>query len=124
MMPVFWDVALCSTEGTDECLRGAYCLLHCPDNGGSKHSEKLVYIYHTTYCNIPEDSHLRIKRHENLTPHISHEFDTSFVNEKKYRFWVLENKVLRIFALYRNEIREKWRKLYRTAHISVLIMNC
>lgn len=48
MMPVFLDVALCSTEDTDECLRGAYCLLHCPDNGGSKNSEKLVYIYHTT----------------------------------------------------------------------------
>jgi hypothetical protein len=31
---------------------------HHPDDGGSKHSEASVKFYHTTWLNIPEDSHL------------------------------------------------------------------
>jgi hypothetical protein len=35
-MAVFWDVAPCSLVDTDRHFRGAYCLQHRTDNGGSK----------------------------------------------------------------------------------------
>jgi hypothetical protein len=36
-MNVFWDVAQCNPVETDRRFRGAYCLHHQGDNGGSKH---------------------------------------------------------------------------------------
>jgi hypothetical protein len=37
------------------CIR----LTHRPDDGGSKDLWKMVNFYHTTYCYIPKDGHLR-----------------------------------------------------------------
>jgi hypothetical protein len=34
---VFWDVAPCSRVEVDRCFRGAYCLRHQGDDGGSTH---------------------------------------------------------------------------------------
>jgi hypothetical protein len=35
-MTVFWDVAPCCLVEIDRSFRGAYCLTHLNDNGGSK----------------------------------------------------------------------------------------
>jgi hypothetical protein len=63
-MAVFWDVAPYSLVDTDQS-RGAYCL---PNISACsllialmmEAVEMLVSIYHTTWCNIPEASHLQI----------------------------------------------------------------
>jgi hypothetical protein len=52
-MTVFWDVAL----GTTLMMEAAST------------SETLVNFYQTTWCNIPEDSHLHACHHENLKSH-------------------------------------------------------
>jgi hypothetical protein len=62
-MTVFWVVALCSLVDIDQRVRGAYCLRHHGDGilmmEAVSCSETSVNIYHSTWCNIPEDSHLR-----------------------------------------------------------------
>jgi hypothetical protein len=56
-MAVLWDVAPDSLADVDRRSRGAYCFnirtmkVVCT-------SETSVNIYETTWCNIPEDSHL------------------------------------------------------------------
>jgi hypothetical protein len=41
-------------------------------------SETLVNFYQTTRRNVPEDSHLHIRRHENLKSHLRLLFETFF----------------------------------------------
>jgi hypothetical protein len=55
---VIWDVSSRSIVEIDRRCRGAYCLYHRPDDGGSKHFETPVNFYETTRRNIPEDSNL------------------------------------------------------------------
>jgi hypothetical protein len=69
-MAVFWDVAPCSLVKTDGSFRGAYCLHHCPDDGGSKHLWNIGQFLSDYMCNIPEDSHLHTHCCENLKSHI------------------------------------------------------
>jgi hypothetical protein len=69
-MSVFWDVAPRNLADTDRRLRGAYCF-HQGDEfilitEAVSPSETSVSINQTTKYNIPEDSHLHIRRHEKL----------------------------------------------------------
>jgi hypothetical protein len=52
-MAVFWDVAPCSLVDIDRHF------IHHPDNGDGKLFEMTFSIYQTTWCYIPEDSHLQ-----------------------------------------------------------------
>jgi hypothetical protein len=62
-MRVFWDIAPCTLSGVDRRFRGAHCLHHHPDDGGSTHSQTSVYSNKTTRRYIPEDSHLQVNTH-------------------------------------------------------------
>jgi hypothetical protein len=54
-MAVFWDVFLCSLVGTNRRFKGTVIALMME---AVSSSEALVRMYQTTWCNIPEDSHL------------------------------------------------------------------
>jgi hypothetical protein len=69
-MAVFWDVVPCSLVGTDRRIRGAYYLHYRPDDGDSKLLLIVGQYLQTTRRNIPEDSHLHIRRRENLKSHL------------------------------------------------------
>jgi hypothetical protein len=62
-MTVFWDVATCSLVEIDR--RFIALMMEAVSS-----SEMLVSIYQTTRRNIPEDSHLHTRRHENLKSHL------------------------------------------------------
>jgi hypothetical protein len=65
-MTVFKDVVPCSLVETDWCFRGVYCLMI----EAVSTSQTLVNFYHTSWCNIPEDSHLHTRHCENLKSHV------------------------------------------------------
>jgi hypothetical protein len=60
-MTVFWDVMPCSLVDTDRRFRGAVSIIRA--------SATSVNIYQSTRLNIAEDSHLHIRRRENLKSH-------------------------------------------------------
>jgi hypothetical protein len=58
------NVAPCRLVEVDRRFRGVSCLRRQGyGDGGKKRLETTVYLYQTTRCNIPEDSHLQIRRH-------------------------------------------------------------
>jgi hypothetical protein len=60
-MAVFWDVAPYSLVDTERQILIIALMMKAVSS-----SEMSVSIYHTARRNIPEDSHLHIRRHENL----------------------------------------------------------
>jgi hypothetical protein len=62
-MAVLWDVAPCSLLETDQRFRGASCLYHKDDDGGSKH---LWNVKSVSTRLQGEDSHLHTRRSENM----------------------------------------------------------
>jgi hypothetical protein len=77
-MAVFWVVAPCSLVEVYQRFRGTCCLHH---QGASIialmmeaacTSETLVNFYQTTRRYNPEDSHLHIRRRENLKSYLLH----------------------------------------------------
>jgi hypothetical protein len=74
-MTGLWDIASCSLIKTDRCFRDVYYLHHQGDEHALMMeavsiSKTLVNFYQTTGHNISEDSHLHIRRSENLKYHI------------------------------------------------------
>jgi hypothetical protein len=63
-MTVFWDVAPKGLVEVHRHFRGACRLHHQGD-------ESSVNFYQTTRRNIPQDSHFRIRRRQNLKSHQS-----------------------------------------------------
>jgi hypothetical protein len=66
-MAAFWDVALCSVVDIYrllEELTASFTRVLIMEAVNS--SESPVNIHQTTWCNIPEDSHLHTLRRENL----------------------------------------------------------
>jgi hypothetical protein len=55
---VFWDVALCSLVEVYRRFGGPCCLIALLMETGSA-SEMSVNFYHSTWCNMPKDSHLQ-----------------------------------------------------------------
>jgi hypothetical protein len=65
----FWDVAPCILIEIGRRFRGAYCLRHQDDgrpNNGRRKDLWNVSFYETARPNIPEVSHLHIRRRKNL----------------------------------------------------------
>jgi hypothetical protein len=73
-MTVFWGAVLYILVEVYWCFRGAYCLHHQGNEWQMMEalsiSGLLVNFYQTTFCNIPEDSHLNTCCHENLKSHL------------------------------------------------------
>jgi hypothetical protein len=67
-MTVFWDVTPCSLAQTDRRLRLLTAHITLMMKAAST-SGTSVNFYQTTRLNIPEDSHLHIRRRENLKSH-------------------------------------------------------
>jgi hypothetical protein len=45
-MTAFWDTATCSPVEVYRRFRGAYYLIHCPNDGGSKHLWNVGKLLH------------------------------------------------------------------------------
>jgi hypothetical protein len=56
-MTVFWDVVLCSLVDVSEVL--AASIIRAVMMEAASTSEMSVSFHQTTWCNIPEDSHLQ-----------------------------------------------------------------
>jgi hypothetical protein len=67
-MAAFWDVAPCSLVDNDTCFRVLTAIVLMMKTVNI--SETSVNIYQTTRHNIPEDSHLHIRRRVNLKSHL------------------------------------------------------
>jgi hypothetical protein len=67
-MTVFWGVVPYSLEETNvpEVLAASVIRAHCP--------EMSVNFYHTTWCNIPHDSHLHMLSVCSIITDISHPY--------------------------------------------------
>jgi hypothetical protein len=63
-MTVFWDVAPCSPVEVYRRFRAFALMMKA-----ARTSETSANFYQTTSRNIPEDSHLHIRRRENLKSH-------------------------------------------------------
>jgi hypothetical protein len=64
---IFWYFVPCSLLHTERCFTEVYFLqLQCDNDGGSKPFETLVPVYTTKWHNVPEDSQVDTRRHENL----------------------------------------------------------
>jgi hypothetical protein len=88
-MTVVWDVAPCGLVEINRRFRGAYCLHYQanpprPDDGAVSTSETSVNFYQTTRRNIPDDSHLHIRRCGNRN---SHQVETDSRNIISYRYY-------------------------------------
>jgi hypothetical protein len=68
-MAVFWVVAPCGVVEVSRRFRGACCLHQALIMDTASTSETSVNFYQTTRRNNLEDSHLHIRRRENLKSH-------------------------------------------------------
>jgi hypothetical protein len=59
-MAVFWDAAPCGLVDIDRCFRESASIIVLMMEV-SNSSETSVHFYQTTWCNIPEDSHLQME---------------------------------------------------------------
>jgi hypothetical protein len=67
-MAVFWVIATCSLVEVCRHFKGVCCIHHQVDEATST-SETSVNFYQNTRRDNSEDSHLHIRRHENLKSH-------------------------------------------------------
>jgi hypothetical protein len=83
---VFWDVTPCSL-GVDWLFRGAYCLHHHPDDGGSTHLWSFGPLQDCMALH-PRDSKLHTRHHENLK------------SQKLWTYTSIKLSSVKIFSLY------------------------